>query len=324
MKQLDSSTIGGRIRQVRKEMQQTMEEFAEPMGIAASYLGYLERGTRNPSRDILQRISEYAEVSIDWLKYGDPDPNEASSQEADTIYNKVAPDPVSAIDPQLFLSLVLQKAPSVTKDTLATVLAVPVETVDKILAGEATEYIPRWDMACSLLARRLDVTALRRDLYNLDAFLERAEYAAKIDALYSKVQQYVTDKYGEFIVCPGDADYYDPSAPRTGMVLRSKQPPTYDWCFRYLNRLAPMSEADTQGVIDAVSAFPGHVTIIVTSLEVFNSFTTYFDALQGRADALDSEGRGHTLELPNVSVFLYDEKTGDIDELMFDDDYTEE
>lgn len=324
MKQLDSSTIGGRIRQMRKEMGQTMEEFAEPLGIAASYLGYLERGTRNPSREVLQRISEYAEVPMEWLKYGDPDPDEENDgQEADTIYNKVAANPVSAIDPQLFLSLVLLKVPTVTKDTLATVLAVPLETVDKILAGEPTAYIPRWDMACSLLAQRLDVTALRRDLSNLDAFLERAEYAAWLDALYGKVQRYVTDKYGEFVVFPSDPDYCDPSAPRTGMVLRSKQPPIFDWCFRYLPRLAPMSEADMQSVVDAVSAFPGRSSIIVTSLEVFNSFTTYFDNLQRQVDALAAEGRGRTFELPNVSVFLCDEKTGKIDELTFDDDYEE-
>jgi len=48
----------------------TQEEFAERLGVSQSQLSKYERGIAAPPADILLRIKERCQVSIDWLLTG--------------------------------------------------------------------------------------------------------------------------------------------------------------------------------------------------------------------------------------------------------------
>jgi len=62
--------LGRRLRQLRG-FDITQEEFAERLGVSQSQLSKYERGVAAPPADILLRIKERCQVSIDWLLTGE-------------------------------------------------------------------------------------------------------------------------------------------------------------------------------------------------------------------------------------------------------------
>jgi len=48
--------LGARVRQRRRTMKLTQEQLAEQIGISASFLGHIERGSRVPSVDTLLEL----------------------------------------------------------------------------------------------------------------------------------------------------------------------------------------------------------------------------------------------------------------------------
>jgi transcriptional regulator with XRE-family HTH domain len=61
--------IGRRLRELRG-FEMTQEEFANQLGISQSQLSKYERGVGAPTADVLLRIKEKLQVSIDWLLTG--------------------------------------------------------------------------------------------------------------------------------------------------------------------------------------------------------------------------------------------------------------
>ena len=61
----DSKIMGKRIRELRGAVPQ--DELAEELGITQQTLNRYENGERNPDAEILYRMSEYFEVSTDYL-----------------------------------------------------------------------------------------------------------------------------------------------------------------------------------------------------------------------------------------------------------------
>jgi len=59
--------IGRRIRTERLRRQKTQEEFSRMIGISPSYLGALERGTRQLSRQVMRMMHERLGISYDYL-----------------------------------------------------------------------------------------------------------------------------------------------------------------------------------------------------------------------------------------------------------------
>jgi transcriptional regulator with XRE-family HTH domain len=55
-------TCGLNLRQYRKAKGLTLNQLSQNVGITSSYLGYLERGQRNPSLEIISRIAGALEV----------------------------------------------------------------------------------------------------------------------------------------------------------------------------------------------------------------------------------------------------------------------
>lgn len=64
------NAAGERIRAERRMRDMTQQQFSELLGISVSYLGALERGTRNVSRSILSLLHQHLGLSYDYLLEG--------------------------------------------------------------------------------------------------------------------------------------------------------------------------------------------------------------------------------------------------------------
>lgn len=326
MKQLSPDTVGGRIRAVRLEGKETMDDFAARLGISPSYLGFLERGTRNPSKELLQKIAIVAEVDYGWLKDGDaaPQAGKATTNVTASSNNNIVL--ASALNPKLFLSTVLEKAP-ISKDTMAAILMVPVETVDKILGGEPVSYDPRWDKAYSILAGYLDLPAVRQDvaaqqqdLTNLALYLEREESNAKKDTLHHVLLQYAKKSFKTVEIESIETEMDDTSSLCWDMSLRCKGDDSSiqsSWYFRYFP--GPVNALSVPDIIRSADSGLAHVSLVLTDEQAFDSFCKYCDNLQSEADATANLDGVCAPELPSVSLILYDEKKGITDDWSFDD-----
>jgi transcriptional regulator with XRE-family HTH domain len=59
--------FGRRVRELRKERKLSQIELAAKVGIDRSYMGFLERGERNPSLEVIAKIAEALSVTPDEL-----------------------------------------------------------------------------------------------------------------------------------------------------------------------------------------------------------------------------------------------------------------
>lgn len=66
----DIMKSGNRIRELRKQKRKTQEQVAADMGIKAKTYQAIEQGKRGASIDTLLLLSEYFEVSMDFLVKG--------------------------------------------------------------------------------------------------------------------------------------------------------------------------------------------------------------------------------------------------------------
>lgn len=58
-----SRKIGKTVRKIREEKNMTQEELALSAGLNRAYIGYIERGERNPSTETLVKIAKALKVS---------------------------------------------------------------------------------------------------------------------------------------------------------------------------------------------------------------------------------------------------------------------
>lgn len=64
---MDYKDFGARIRLVRRKAGMTQEQLSEKIGMSASFLGHLERGTRVPSLETLVAICNELHVAPEYL-----------------------------------------------------------------------------------------------------------------------------------------------------------------------------------------------------------------------------------------------------------------
>lgn len=62
-----SKRIGQTIRRIREKKSITQEQLALDAGLNRAYIGYIERGERNPSTDTLVKIAKALKVSLQTL-----------------------------------------------------------------------------------------------------------------------------------------------------------------------------------------------------------------------------------------------------------------
>lgn len=62
-----------RMKEIRKSIKKTQEEFAEFLGISKSNLASYEVGRRTPTDAVISLICQKCEVNEDWLRTGEGD-----------------------------------------------------------------------------------------------------------------------------------------------------------------------------------------------------------------------------------------------------------
>ncbi len=63
-------TLGERLKISRKKKELSLAKVGEHTGVTQSYLSKIERGTRQPSLDLLHDLSKLYEVDLKWLIEG--------------------------------------------------------------------------------------------------------------------------------------------------------------------------------------------------------------------------------------------------------------
>lgn len=334
MKQLGIETVGGRIRKARNDKKMTIKAFSEAIGVSDNYLGLVERGERTPSPELVRKISRVMNVPRDWLLKGVITRNE-STISTDRSYG--VSSTVKDINPRLFLSLVLQRAPNVTRETLSMMLMTPPETIEKILNGEPVEFDPRWENSFPLLAQHMDLISLCKELYRLTTFLQGEEITARHlfiqRILLPALKQKAAEDYGEFFgeveteladLDPGNpasGDYLDFSF--TQIRLKSIANPSRVWCINYYPYVGAIDNSTVEALYNYNSTLANSnnckVSIALQSVDAFNELCKHFDKLDSNNDALAAADLP-CMTMPDISVILYDKENGDLDEYSFPPD----
>ncbi len=68
-KNIDYIALGKRIKNKRTEQELTQEQLGELCELSAAHIGHIERGTRILSVDVLFRIAQVLNVSVDYLLF---------------------------------------------------------------------------------------------------------------------------------------------------------------------------------------------------------------------------------------------------------------
>ena len=177
MKYVDTSTIGGRIRLIRQKRDMSLAELGAKIGVSANYVSVIERNAKLPSDDLLGKIADVTGASIDWLVTGRDD------------------QPDNEIDPSLFLNILMVTNPSITKTTIATILAVEDLELDEILAGNI-KYDPAWEGGLSALSQRIDdFPGLQEKLDRIQQYLEQEKTKKTDSGLIRMFRGYLEEKY---------------------------------------------------------------------------------------------------------------------------------
>ena len=82
-KNIDYAALGKRIKEKRISEKLTQEQLGEICELSAAHIGHIERGTRILSVEVLFRIAQVLNVSVDYLLF--------DSVENDNILSSIAP-----------------------------------------------------------------------------------------------------------------------------------------------------------------------------------------------------------------------------------------
>lgn len=74
----DESSIADRFREIRTKSGLKQKDFAQSLGASHSVISDIERGAREPSRQIMQGLAEFYGVDLNWLLIGTGVENEST------------------------------------------------------------------------------------------------------------------------------------------------------------------------------------------------------------------------------------------------------
>lgn len=99
----DIKKSGERIRQLRTEAGYTQETLAKELSIDRSLLSHIEAGKRGCSIDMLVRISEFFNASLDWIVLGREDKALLTSRDNNLLKTDISEliDRLNALKEQL-------------------------------------------------------------------------------------------------------------------------------------------------------------------------------------------------------------------------------
>ncbi len=282
MKQPNTTNIGGRIRQARINAAINMKELSELVGVTTTYLGMVERGEKNPSEALLQRIAQKTSTSFEWL-YTNPAESRQRAEEiqasesAQSEFSSVQV-PIS-INTPLFLSLVIQSVPDMSKERLAVTLGVPIETMDNILSSKDYEPNPHWADYFSLFAQQMEISTVCQKLRDIDLFLQHEDAKKGKKSLCNLLKCYAGSKY-QYLAFPSKLENGEkiPSGPdileSEYIVLKKSESSKEGNChFLYLRFALTVSDVSIQNVMDDLLVFCQYINEEVRKCE----FTLVFD-----------------------------------------------
>lgn len=64
---LNHVKFGKRVQELRKQRELTQEDLADLVGVDRSYMGFVERGERNPTLDKLIKIAQALKITLSEL-----------------------------------------------------------------------------------------------------------------------------------------------------------------------------------------------------------------------------------------------------------------
>lgn len=67
LKDIDYTAVGKKIREQRKKLNITQEQLAEMCEVSPSYIGHIERGSRNLSMNTAIKLCSALEIGLDFL-----------------------------------------------------------------------------------------------------------------------------------------------------------------------------------------------------------------------------------------------------------------
>lgn len=67
---MDYIAFGRELRKMRQQRRLTQEKLAELVDLSVPYISHLERGTKKPSMEVLVRLAEILDVTVDRLLSG--------------------------------------------------------------------------------------------------------------------------------------------------------------------------------------------------------------------------------------------------------------
>lgn len=73
------SSIGDRLRKIRKERKLTQKQIGDYLGMSESGYGYYEQGTRKPSNETIKKLAKKYNVSVAYLLCETDDPTPSDS-----------------------------------------------------------------------------------------------------------------------------------------------------------------------------------------------------------------------------------------------------
>lgn len=85
------------LKQLRSKIGVEQKDIAEYLGVTNSAYGHYEKGRREPSLDVLVKLSKYFNVSIDYLITGKQTDREAPQSRIEQIFDSLSPTAQSYI-----------------------------------------------------------------------------------------------------------------------------------------------------------------------------------------------------------------------------------
>jgi len=85
----DIKACGNRIKALREKAGITQEQLANQLHIGYSHLSKIEVGTRTPSIDVLLELSDFFDVSLDWLVIGNVDDGKCIKRKIRRVINQL-------------------------------------------------------------------------------------------------------------------------------------------------------------------------------------------------------------------------------------------
>ncbi|SIS90624.1 helix-turn-helix domain-containing protein [Salimicrobium salexigens] len=138
------NSLGARLKSLRKRSGKSQAELAKHLGISTAYIGFLEKGTRKGSDDMLGKMADYFNISFDELLqlrdedfYYNPDKDTRSysSEESSAALTPLEElnKELSSLDPSIQEQMVIELKEALQKKLDGLITAYALDQVEQLI-----------------------------------------------------------------------------------------------------------------------------------------------------------------------------------------------